>query len=560
MNGPPLEAGLALAASAPVLLLFGLVLWGRLGAVIPPVLSLALAAVLATTVFEAGAAVVGVALGKGLWLALWILLVVWPALLLYRVASVGGLDQLGRLFTSILPRRRENLLIVAWVFPSFIQGVAGFGTPIAVTAPLLVAMGWGPVRAVAYPLIGYHWSVTFGSMGSSFYMASLTAGLTSSEQSVLAAYAALFLAVQCVLAGALVLLLDGGLAGLREGLGTLLLVGIPMGATLVGVAVLVPAVATLAAASVGFIVVSVLAVVRGRNRRSQVRVGASEATAGVRSASPPAQGRLSDVGVDRSSGEPDEIEQNPRRAPLLLAPYVYLLVVALPVFLFPASREWATSRLTIAPDFTETETGLGWVNPAVSDYSTLELLAHPGTYITLAAIMGYLSFRLWGLWHGPRSKGVVRGWVRALPKSSYSIVLLACLATVLVDSGMVSVLARGSAELAGDVYPAVGPVLGAVGSFMTGSTTSSNALLASFQANVAELLDVEPVILVAAQTAGGNVGNSLAPVVVLVGAGAVSATDAFPRIVRACLLPAAVLLLVVCGMSMVATLLPAWRG
>jgi len=531
MNGPPLEAGLALAASAPVLLLFGLVLWGRLGAVIPPVLSLALAAVLATTVFEAGAAVVGVALGKGLWLALWILLVVWPALLLYRVASVGGLDQLGRLFTSILPRRRENLLIVAWVFPSFIQGVAGFGTPIAVTAPLLVAMGWGPVRAVAYPLIGYHWSVTFGSMGSSFYMASLTAGLTSSEQSVLAAYAALFLAVQCVLAGALVLLLDGGLAGLREGLGTLLLVGIPMGATLVGVAVLVPAVATLAAASVGFIVVSVLAVVRGRNRRSQVRVG-----------------------------ERDGIEQNPRRAPLLLAPYVYLLVVALPVFLFPASREWATSRLTIAPDFTETETGLGWVNPAVSDYSTLELLAHPGTYITLAAIMGYLSFRLWGLWHGPRSKGVVRGWVRALPKSSYSIVLLACLATVLVDSGMVSVLARGSAELAGDVYPAVGPVLGAVGSFMTGSTTSSNALLASFQANVAELLDVEPVILVAAQTAGGNVGNSLAPVVVLVGAGAVSATDAFPRIVRACLLPAAVLLLVVCGMSMVATLLPAWRG
>lgn len=532
MKGPPLEAGLVLAASAPVLLLFALVLWGRLGAVMPPVLSLALAAVLATTVFEAGAAVLGVAVGKGLWLALWILLVVWPALLLYRVASVGGLDQLGRLFTSILPRRRENLLIVAWVFPSFIQGVAGFGTPIAVTAPLLVAMGWGPVWAVAYPLIGYHWSVTFGSMGSSFYMASLTAGLTSSEQSALAAYAALFLAVQCVLAGALVLLLDGGLAGLREGLRTLLLVGIPMGATLVAVAVLVPAIATLASASVGFLVVSVLAaVVRGKNRRNQVRVG-----------------------------EPDGIEQNPRRALLLLAPYVYLLVVALPVFLVPTSREWVTSRLTVAPNFTGTETGLGWVNPAVNDYNTLELLAHPGVYITLAAILGWLSFRLWGLWRGPRSKGVVPGWIRALPKSSYSIVLLACLATVLVDSGMVSVLARGSAEVAGDVYPAVSPLLGAVGSFMTGSTTSSNALLASFQANVAELLGVEPVILVAAQTAGGNVGNSLAPVVVLVGAGAVSATDAFPRIVRACLLPAAVLLLVVSAMSMVATLLPDWSG
>jgi lactate permease len=105
-------------------------------------------------------------------------------------------------------------------------------------------MGWSPIRAVAYPLIGYQWSVTFGSMGSSYYMASLTAHLSPSEQLVLAVHAALLLAVNCLVAGALVLLLDGGLAGLREGLRVLLLVGIPMAATLVGVAVLVPAIAT----------------------------------------------------------------------------------------------------------------------------------------------------------------------------------------------------------------------------------------------------------------------------------------------------------------------------
>jgi lactate permease len=129
VSGPELEASLGLVAAAPILALFALVLWGRAGALVPAVLSLVLAVVLAATVFEAGAGVIVVAFGKGLWLALWILLVVWPALLLYRVASVGGLDRLGRLFTGILPRRRENLLIVAWLFPSFIQGVAGFGTP-----------------------------------------------------------------------------------------------------------------------------------------------------------------------------------------------------------------------------------------------------------------------------------------------------------------------------------------------------------------------------------------------------------------------------------------------
>ncbi len=84
---------------------------------------------------------------------------------------------------------------------------------------------------------------------------------------------------------------------------------------------------------------------------------------------------------------------------------------------------------------------------------------------------------------------------------------------------------------------------------MTGSTTSSNALLSSFQA-VADLVGVDRVLLVAAQTAGGNVGNGLAPVVVLVGVGAVGAADAFSRVMRMCLLPATVLLLLVSALTM----------
>jgi lactate permease len=528
MTGPPLELGFGVAAAAPLLVLFGLVLWGRFGALVPALAGLGVAALLAVTVFEAGPAVLAVALGKGLWLALWILLVVWPALLLFRIASVGGLEPLGRLFMSILPRRRENLLIVAWVFPSFIQGVAGFGTPIAVTAPLLVAMGWGPVRAIAYPLIGYHWSVTFGSMGSSFYMASLTAGLTGTEQDALALHAAVLLGINCLVAGALVLLMDGGLAGLREGLGTLLAVGVPMATALVGVAVLVPAIATLGSASVGFLAVFVLATLRGRRRRY------------VEDDEPAAEA---------PQGQPQG------RPLLLLAPYVYLLVLASPVFLGPASADWVRAHLRLGPDFPTTTTGWGLVNAAVTDYNPLAVLAHPGTYIALACLLGYLTFRATGIWAGPGTKGVVSGWLRKIPSSSYSIAVLACLATVLVESGMISVLARGSAEAAGEVYVALAPVIGAVGSFVTGSTTSSNALLASFQAQVAQLIDVAPTALVAAQTAGGNVGNSLAPVVILVGAGAVSAPHVFSQVVRLCLLPAGVLLAVVCTSTAVATLL-----
>ncbi|PWG74231.1 lactate permease, partial [Enterococcus hirae] len=85
-----------------------------------------------------------------------ILYVIWPALLLYHVAARAGLDRMGSVFANVLPREVENVLLVAWVFPSFIQGVAGFGTPIAVAAPLLLAMGLRPVLAVALPLVGYH--------------------------------------------------------------------------------------------------------------------------------------------------------------------------------------------------------------------------------------------------------------------------------------------------------------------------------------------------------------------------------------------------------------------
>jgi lactate permease len=555
VTGPPLEPALWAAGFAPVAVLFVLVLWGRVGTRVPALVALALTAVLAATVFRSGWEVLGVAIGKGLWLGLWILLVVWPSLLLFRIASVAGLERLGQVFTSILPRRRENLLLVAWVFPALIQGVAGFGTPIAVAAPLLLAMGWGPVRAVAYPLVGYHWSVTFGSMGSSFYMASLTARLDGSQQVALAGSASALLAVSCLVSGALVLLMDGGLRGLREGARTLLVVGLPMAATLVGVALLVPAIATLSAAAVGLGVVVLLNLATRRSRvRHEPAGGRGERQAGTTTEAG------SGVGGDgRADGGGDVLVDEPRAAQisgptgvLLLAPYLYLLVAALPVFLVPASRAWVRSHLSMAPDFGATATGFGWRNVPEADYTPVALLGHPGFYVLLACLLGYVTFRLAGLWQGPASRGVVRGWLRGLPAASLPIVLLATLASVLVDSGMVSLLARGTAEVAGGLYPALAPVVGAVGSFMTGSTTSSNALFAPLQAQIAGVLGLDPEILVAAQTAGGNAGNSLAPVVLLIGATTVGAVDAASAILRTCLLPVGVLLAVVSALTMTA--------
>ena len=520
MTGPPLTAVTWILAAAPVLVLFVVVLSGKLSTHAAAGLVLLSAIGIGVVGFHADVSVLTVAVRKGTWLGVWILGVVWPALLLYGVASAVGLERIGRVFATLLPERREMLLLLAWVFPSFLQGVAGFGTPIAVCAPLLVAAGWSPIRAVALPLIGYHWSVTFGSMGSSFYMAALTAHLGPVEQQDFALLASSALAVHCIVAGVLVLWLDGGVVALREGWRMVAVVGPAMGATLVGVAVTVPAVASLSAGTAGFVAVLVMAALASRRRKVPVMAGA-----------------IVDVPA------PTQSDSSIGRSLQALAPYVFLLVTALPVFLVPASRAWVQNHFVLAPNFPATATGYGWANPPITAYTPIALMGHPGFYVALASLLGYLTYRAAGMWPAGGS-GVARNWARSLPKSSLSIVLLAALATVMADTGMVSVLARGVAGVTNEGFPALSPLVGGIGSFMTGSTTTSNALFSGLQRDVATLLNIRPATLIAAQTVGGNVGNALAPVVALVGLTTVGAPHELSRVLRRCL-PAAVLLFAV---------------
>src|SRR5690606_15790605 len=103
-----------------------------------------------------------VASAKGVWDAIFILYVVWPALLLYVVTDrAGGYEALRQEGTCF--SRNELFIVVAlgWVFSSFLQGIAGFGTPIAIVAPLLVAYGVRPVYAVAIPVIAHIWAKMF---------------------------------------------------------------------------------------------------------------------------------------------------------------------------------------------------------------------------------------------------------------------------------------------------------------------------------------------------------------------------------------------------------------
>lgn len=572
---PPVDVIHWCLAISPIVLLVALVLKSRLGTTVDALITVVAAGLVAVAAFGAGSDVLGVALGKGVWTGIWILFVIWPALLLFHLARRVGLDRMGPVLTSILPARTENIMIVAWIFPSFVQGVAGFGTPVAVAAPLLVSMGVRPVKAVALTLVGYHWSVTFGSMGSSFYIGALTGGLTSGEIGRYADAAALILGINVLVSGVLVALMSGGWKALREAAVMITVAGSTMAVTLYGAVQVEPAVGSLAAGAAGLLSVALL---RPLRRRASARIavdgdsriaGTGAATPGVAMMSP--HGGAQDVapsnlavlqhpeadghaapasGSGLSPASPDAAEPVARPIVVLL-PYVYLLIAVMAVFVPSGPRGWVKSHLLVGPSFGATETSFGLHNPAVATYSPIAVLGHPGSYILLASVIGVVTYRLARVWPRGELRPALGGWVRQAGRSSLSVIGLATVATVMVDAGLVRMIAIGVADVAGAGFAPFSPLIGMVGSFTTGSTTSSNALFAALQRDIALLIDVRPSELLAAQTAGGNVGNALAPVVVLIGATAVGAREEVRTIFRSVLGPAAVLVGVVMAATVV---------
>jgi lactate permease len=549
-------------ALLPIAVLVALVASGRLKTTAAGIVTLTVALLVARVSFGAPGSMLGHSLGKGLWTGLWILCVVWAALLLHGACQAMGLGGLGSALTSILARPTENVLVTAWIFPSFVQGVAGFGTPIVVSAPLLVAMGVSRVRAVAMPLIGYHWAVGFGSVGSSFYMGALTARLSPEETHHYAAASSLLLGSNAVLAGCLVAWMYGRGRGLRDGWRLIALAGPAMAAAQAVVAHFEPAVGALAGGAVGILVVAIRSAHHhtSRDTRTSGPSRASELVSGPNAAVPVVRGSAAVTGPTAAQGIGESTEPpgsdagtSLRRLGLVMLPYSLLLVTVLAVLLPPWSRAWAKSNLLWGPSFPQMTTSKGATAPAVDSYQSIALMSHPGSFILLATVLSIVVWRVLGRWPQRGLRDLVPTWLRSARRASWPVLLLASVATVMSDAGMVRAIAVGVAGVAGHAYPAMAGVIGALGSFTTGSTTTSNALFAGLQADVARILGVRPSALLAAQLSGGNVGNSIAPVVMVMGAAAVGARDQVGSILRLVIGPAAVLLLSVVVLSVLVT-------
>jgi lactate permease len=467
-------------AFTPILLILVLMLRFRWGAAKAGPAGWLIALVIAAGRFGAGLDLLVLIQGKALLLSLDVLLIIWAAFLLYRVADEAGvIEVIGTALPRLTAERGMQALLIGWAFASFLQGVGGFGVPVAVTAPILIGLGFNSLAAVVIPSLGHAWAVTFGSLASSFQALMAATGIPGE---VLAPPSALLLGLSGFGCGFMVAHAAGGRKAVRKLFLPVILMGAIMGAAQFGLAT------------------------RGFWNIGGFGGGIAGMAAGI-AITPWYRGK-----------QPQGIEDGFKGRTLLLglSGYFALVVLTLVIQLVPAIRE-ALSMIVIKVPFPEMKTALGFTTPAGYGRE-IPIFRHAGAILSYASLIAYLIYRNAGLYQKGAASRIVVGTVRRVVPSSIGIVGMVAMAVVMSHAGMTQVLAVGLAQGVGELFSFASPWIGALGAFMTGSNTNSNVVFAMLQKRTAEFLGYSVALILAAQTTGAAIGSVVAPAKIVVGA------------------------------------------
>lgn len=497
-NQIPITLGFWLLAIIPLAAILILLVVLRWTAAQAGSLGFFIAAGIAWLVFQADFDTIAVATGKGIWDAIFILYVVWPALLLYEVTEKAGAFEVIRNGVERYTKNRLILILAfGWVFTSFLQGIAGFGTPIAIVAPLLVGLGVTPVMAVVIPLIGHAWANMFGTLAVAWLATIRVVDLTN--PGLTAFISALLLWIPNLFGGLTIAWLYGRWPAVVRALPAVLIISIVHGGGQLYLTTLSPIIAN-------FIPVTVALGV----------IFAVERLPYYREADP----IKTDIFVEEEKVE-ESAEQGEDKMSIntALFPYYALIVLTLAGLLITPLNDFL-AQVEVGFPFPGIETGFGVTQPAEDFYGGFEVFTHPGTFLLLAAIIGYLIFRFTGQYGKDAESGMLSGMTENAIPASIAILGFLILSTIMDHVGMTTVLALGIAAVSPPiVYAFFSNFIGILGSFMTSSNTASNILFAPLQQQTALATVLSESRIIGAQAAGGAIGNSIAPANVVLGTG-----------------------------------------
>ena len=216
-------------ACLPIIVLLLLMIKFQWGATEAAPVGLAITIITGIVFYKADIRLLAAESAKGIWSALIILLIVWTAILLYQVADEARAFLVIRNgMRKLLPNELLMVLALGWILESFLQGITGFGVPVAVGAPLLMGIGVVPVFAVIIPLLGQAWGNTFGTLAAAWDALAMSTGLVPGTPDYLAAafWAGVFIWMWNVVIGLVICWFYGKGKAVRKGLPALLILSL----------------------------------------------------------------------------------------------------------------------------------------------------------------------------------------------------------------------------------------------------------------------------------------------------------------------------------------------
>jgi lactate permease len=471
----------ALAAALPVVALLIVLAGLRKASWIASLAGLATAIVVAIGVYgmPASLAASSVAYGaaQGLFPIGW---VVFSAILLYNITvATGQFDVVRGSVANLTSDRRLQALLIAFAFGAFIEGAAGFGTPVAVAAAMLTGLGFKPFRAATICLLANTAPVAFGSIGTPLIMLATVTGLPLLQ---LSAGVGRICAPVSLFVPAYLVLVMGGWKALRGVLPAAILCGVSFG-------------------GVQFLVSNYIGAELTDIMASLTAVGALVIL--LRVWHPADAFRLADDGP-----APPRTIIPAGKTIRAWTPFALLVVCVLlwGVPSIKAQLSHATHQFPW-PGLHRLVLRTPPVAAKATPYDAIykfEWLSASGTACLLAAILSAIVLGM----RPSAFLGVLGRTIKQLVLAETTIATVLGLAFLMNYSGATGTLGLTFAT-AGALFPFFGALLGWMGVFLTGSDTSANALFGSLQVITAQKLHLSPVLMAAANSSGGVMGKMI---------------------------------------------------
>ncbi len=505
-----LSAVVALLPLLTIFLTLGLLRWKAHKAGLTALLVAILVAVLAFKM-PAGLALLAATQGAvfGLFPIVWI---VFTAIALYQVTVVSGrFEDLRAVFNLISDDPRVQAMLIAFCFGGLLEALAGFGAPVAITGVMLMAVGFSALRAASIVLLANTAPVAFGAIAIPI----ITAGnLTKIPYTHIGAYVGRQTPLLALFVPLFLVLLADGRRGLRQCWPVALVTGVSFGiAQFISSNYLSVELTDIVASLVGLGAAVVLL-------RFWQPAGTTEAYAAIHA----------DRTAERSAMTAEELAGLPAgtngvearrgldaaRIWMALFPYLLAIVVFSVAKLFTPVKNFLVGDSAVKGSY-GTDVKIPWPGldgqlltgagkPSTSTVYTFQWLSSPGTMLLICAFVVAAVYRV----SMRDTLGVIGQTAHKLRFSMVTIASVLALAYVRNFSGQTITIGTWIAGT-GAAFAFFSPILGWLGTAVTGSDTSANALFATLQQTAATKAGIDPTLLVAANTAGGVVGKMVSP-------------------------------------------------